>query len=314
MTDKRQNGGDSLHPFPEGIDVIDAHHHFLALSRFPFDWLAPDTGPGRFGSKSSLRRDYLPEHYLKDFSGFRLTGSVHVQANCGASDPAAETRWLQSLHDETGWPSAIVGEADLLDPDVEQLIERHLENPALRGIRTPVAWDAGERWRIAPRPRVMAETGFRRAVSLLEAKALSLDVVIVPEQFDELAELAAAHPAQTIVVNHFGTLEPEQAGNIQAWYPGIDLLSNLPNVYMKLSGLWTIDRDWNPSVIQPFVDHLLEHIGSERILYGSNLPIESVNCPLARQMSQLRRILMKCSPSDLRNIFSDTARRVYRIA
>ncbi|MGQ7843762.1 amidohydrolase family protein [Granulosicoccus sp. 3-233] len=299
--------------FLQGIDIVDAHHHFLQLDRFPFHWLAPDASPGRFGSKESLRRDFLPVHYLDEFSGLALSASVHVQANCGAEDPAEETRWLQQLQARTGWPSAIVGEAELLDPTAPELIARHLECPALRGIRTPVAWDRQGRWRVASQAGVMADAGFRRSLSILEANGLCLEVVVVPEQFDELAALARAHPGQLIVVDHFGTLEPDEPGNAQAWKTGIDLLADLPNVHVKLSGLWTVDRNWEPAVVQPYVRHLLDTIGAERILYGSNLPIETVNCSLVRQMSQLQQILAECSANELGQIFSDAARRVYRL-
>jgi len=299
--------------FLEGIDIVDAHHHFLKLDRFPFHWLAPHTGPGRFGSKHTLRHDYLPDDYLSDFSGLSLCASVHVQANCGAQDPAEETRWLQALADKTGWPSAIVAEADLLAQDAPELIARHLENSALRGIRTPVAWDTKGRWRVASTPGAMADARFRRSLSVLEENDLCLDMVIVPEQFGDLAALASAHSGQKIVVNHFGTLEPAQTGNRQAWKTGVALLNDLPNVHMKLSGLWTVDEDWSPLVIRPYVDHLLETIGPERIMYGSNLPIETINCSLSRQFSQLGKVLCDCSTDDLRQLFSITAKRVYQL-
>ncbi len=299
--------------FLQGIDIVDAHHHFLPLERFPFPWLAADSGPGRFGSKASLRHGYLPEQYLGDFSGLSLAASVHVQANCGAEDPADETRWLQALQERTGWPSAIVGEADLLDPEAPELIARHLESPALRGIRTPVAWDANGRWRMASQPGAMADDTFRQVLPILEANDLCLEIVIVPEQFGELAALAHAHPGLIIVVDHFGTLEPAQPGNLQAWRAGVALLAERPNVHVKLSGLWTLDRDWTASIIAPHVIHLLDTIGADRILYGSNLPIETVNCPLARQFSQLGNILATRPFEERQQLFSATARQVYRL-
>lgn len=313
-TDRGCESGDGETTFLDGIDIVDAHHHFLQLDRFPYRWLAPDSGPGRFGSKAGLRRDYLPDHYRGDFSGLPLSASVHIQANCGAEDPVQETRWLQRLSDESGWPTAIVAEADLLAPDAEQSIRRHLKSPALRGIRSPVAWDAAGRWRMARQAQVMADERFRHSLQVLEQLALSLDVVVVPEQFEELADMASAHPGLTIVVNHMGTLEPGQPGNAAAWKAGMTLLQDLPNVHMKLSGLWTVDRDWSPAVLRPYVDHLFDTVGVERVMYGSNLPVEAVNCLLSYQFAQLRVVLADCTGSELEQLFSATARRVYRIA
>lgn len=299
--------------FLNGIDIVDAHHHFFQHDRFPYHWLAPHTGPGRFGSKELLRRDYLPEQYLADFSGMSVSSSVHVQANCGADDPAEETCWLQGLSDETGWPSAIVAEADLLEPDAPELIARHLRNPALRGIRPPVAWDTKGRWRVASQAGVMAESRFQRLLGVLQEHSLCLDIVIVPEQFGELVTLARKHPDQIIVINHFGTLEPDEPGNAEAWKTGVASLTDLPNVHVKLSGLWTVDKDWSPTRLQPYVEHLLESLGVQRVMYGSNLPVEAVNCSVSRQMSQLEIILSGCSHDELKQLFSRTAQRVYRL-
>jgi len=255
--------------FLKGIDIVDAHHHFLQHQQFPYHWLAPHTGPGRFGCKELLRREYLPGQYLEDFSGTSISSSVHVQANCGAEDPAAETRWLQALKDETGWPSAIVAEADLMDPNASELIARHRDNSALRGIRTPVAWDTRGRWRVASQPGVMANARFQHMLTVLQAHKLCLDLVIVPVQFG--------------------------------------------NVYVKLSGLWTVDKHWAPTRLQPFVDHLLDTVGPSRVMYGSNLPVEAVNCSLARQVSQLEIILSGYSNDELQQLFSRTAKRVYQL-
>ncbi|KUF08685.1 amidohydrolase family protein [Pseudoponticoccus marisrubri] len=297
----------------DGIALVDGHHHFWELGRFPYRWLAPDAPPARFGDKAPIRRDYLPEQYLGAFAGLPLAASVHVQANCGAADPVDETRWLQQLSDRTGWPTAIVAEVDLSAPGAEAQIEAHLQSPALRGIRTPVAWDAAGRWRVASKPGVLADERFRSVLPLLEAHGLCLECVVVPGQLTEVVDLARAHPRLSIVVNHFGTLEPEHPGNLAEWQDGIRALAETENVVMKLSGLWTVDRRWRAEALRPHVAHLLSNFGPKRVLYGSNLPVESVSCPLERQFDQLHEMLADQPKTTLQEIFSDTARRIYRL-
>ncbi|ERP96393.1 hypothetical protein Q669_28905 [Labrenzia sp. C1B10] len=297
----------------DGIALVDGHHHFWKLAKFPYRWLSPDAAPARFGDKSSICQDFLPSDYLAEFSGLPLTASVHVQANCGAEDPAEETRWIQGLSDATGWPSAIVAEVDLSQLDASDRIGAHLEAPALRGIRTPVAWDKGGRWRIAKKSGVMTDDRFRKNLIALEKSNLCLELVVVPEQLGEVLELARAHPNLTIVINHFATLEPEQPNNLQDWYQGVAGLIEAENVVVKLSGLWTVHRSWQASALRPHVTHLLSCVGPDRVLYGSNLPVEGVNCSLIRQFEQLTLALHDQSKATLRAIFSDTARRVYRL-
>lgn len=297
----------------DGIALVDGHHHFWDLARFPYRWLAPDAPPARFGDKSEIRRNFLPTDYLEAFGDLPLSASIHVQANCGASNPVDETRWLQDLSDTTGWPSAVIAEVDLCGPGAAGLIEAHLQSPVLRGIRTPVAWDQEGRWRVAARPGVLADPAFLKALDPLEDGNLCLECVVVPEQLTEVVDLARLRPGLTIVINHFGTLEPEMPGNSARWRDGIAALGAVPNVYVKLSGLWTVDRGWQASVLKPFFLHLLSCVGAGRILYGSNLPVESVNCPLALQFRQLSVILGDQPRTTLSAIFSDTARRIYRL-
>ncbi|MDE0589003.1 amidohydrolase family protein [Halocynthiibacter sp. C4] len=299
--------------FLDGIELVDAHHHFWELDRFPYKWLAPNSGPGRFGSKATLQRDYLPETYLAEFGDLPLSASVHVQANCGADDPVDETAWIQHLSDTTGWPTAIVAEVDPLDATAQNQIVRHAAHTALRGIRASVTWDKARRWRNAIRPDVMSAPEFRQTLTTLEDRNLCLEIVIVPEQFSELIDLAQAHPDLKIVVNHFGTLEPEQPDNAATWRAGITRLRDISNVYCKLSGLWTVALDWSPEVLTPFVDHLVSTIGADRVMYGSNLPVEAVNCSLKKQFTQLAEILRNRRQAEIELIFSGTARKVYRL-
>lgn len=297
----------------DGIDLVDGHHHFWELGRFPYQWLAADAPPARFGDKTLIRRDFLPADYLAAFGDLPLADSVHVQANCGAADPVEETLWLQELSDATGWPSAIVAEVDLSAPGAGDRIAAHLRAPALRGIRTPVAWDAAGRWRMAPRPGVLAEERFRSVLPVLEEAGLCLECVVVPEQLGEVHDLARAHPGLTIVLNHFATLEPDRPGNLDHWRAGIAALAAVENVHVKLSGLWTVDRGWRASALRPHVAHLLSSLGPERVLYGSNLPVEVVNCLVERQFAALHALLGDQPNAALRAIFSDTARRIYRL-
>lgn len=295
-----------------GVHLVDAHHHFWELTRFPYAWLQ-GTAPARFGDKSAIRQDYLPPQYLADMAGLPLAASVHVQANCGAPDPVAETRWLQDLSESVDWPMAAIAEVDLTEPDAMALIDRHAAFPILRGIRTPVAWDAEGRWRVARRPGVLADAGFARAARHLAERGLSLDMVVTPGQLTEVAECAAAHPDLAIVINHFATLELARADGVADWHAGLRAITQRPNVFLKFSGLWTADRGWSPEILKPMVDFALNTLGSDRIMYGSNQPVEGVNCPVPRQAQHLARILADRTAPEISDIFHRTACRAYRL-
>lgn len=242
-----------------------------------------------------------------------LVASVHVQANCGADDPSEETRWLQELSDRTGWPTAAVAEVDLTDDNATAQIDHHRSYALLRGIRTPVAWDDAGRWRVAARPDVILDRNFQRAARHLAQHDLSLECVIVPSQLVDIAGFARVHGDLKIVINHFATLEPDREGNAVQWRNGISALTEFSNVFVKLSGLWTVDKGWSAAVLKPFVTHLVDTLGASRVMWGSNLPVEGVNCSLSRQIEQLRAVLADRRGAEIAQILAGTAKRVYRL-
>lgn len=295
------------------LPIVDAHHHLWDLSRFPYRWLSPEAPPRRFGDHGAIKRDYLPAGYRADFEGLNLVGSVHVQANCGAEDPVAETAWLQNLADNAACPTAIVAEVDLTRTDAAKQIERHRQYARLRGVRALVAWDRDGRWRFATRPGILGEPAFRAGAAALANAGLSLDLVVVPEQLPEVVQLAKAIPDLPIAINHLAQIEPSVPGSAERWHTGMASLADCRSVHMKLSGLWTIDLNWSPEQLRPFVDRAVDLFGPQRLMYGSNLPVEKVNTGAARQIEVLTEILGERSSEVVDGVFFATATRFYRL-
>lgn len=290
--------------------IVDSHHHLWELGRFPYTWLAPSAAPRPFGDHTAIKRDYLPADYRADFAGLPLTQSVHVQANCGAADPVDETRWLASLAQTEGLPDAVIGFADMTREDAGAVLQGHADFAIVRGVRALVAWDHAGRWRFAARAGILAEAVFRKNIATLQDLGLSLDLVIASEQMPEVADLAQANPGLTIIINHLCTAEPATYG---PWKAGLRVLAKHPNIAIKLSGLWTIDKNWSPDAMRPFIAGILEQIGPDRLMYGSNSPVEKVSCPVASHIPRLASLLHDLDPATLSPVFADTARRLYRL-
>lgn len=112
----------------------------------------------------------------------------------------------------------------------------------------------------------------------------------------EVADLAQANPGLTIIINHLGTAEPATYG---PWKAGLRVLAKHPNIAIKLSGLWTIDKNWSPDALRPFIAGILEQIGPDRLMYGSNSPVEKVSCPVASHIPRLASLLHDLDPATL---------------
>jgi len=125
------------------------------------------------------------------------------------------------------------------------------------------------------------------------------------------AELAAACPDVTFVLQHAGMLEDLSDEGIAAWRAGMRLLAAQDNVVSKLSGLGTFLRANDVEHIGFVVRETLDLFGAERCLFGSNFPIEKLWTPYGELIDAHRAALPETARPE---VFGDTARRVYRLA
>lgn len=294
--------------------IVDAHHHLWDLARLPYPWLRPEAPPRPFGDHAPIKRDYLPDDYRRDTRGIGIAASVHVEAAPGATDPAAETAWLEELRVSNGVPDASIAHADPASSSIARDLDAIFSHSGARGVRTGIAWRADSPWKFARGPEISRASGFREGVAEIARRGCILEVILLPEQLPEIAEIAAKFPSLTIIINHLATLQPELPGVMDVWRNGIRLNAGFRNVFVKISGLWTIARDWNAERLRDPVRFAVEAFGPERCMWGSNLPIEGLMCPAIRQVEILSRILADIPAAGRAAVFGGTAARVYRLA
>jgi predicted TIM-barrel fold metal-dependent hydrolase len=210
-------------------------------------------------------------------------------------------------------PSVAIGQLDLRRPDAGRVLDLFCRTPLMRGVRMSLCWDARPHWRFVDAPDVMLTAEFRAGLAALTRRGLVFDALVVPAQLGQLAALARANPGQTIVLNHLGTPLRETPEDIADWQAGMLACARCPNIAVKISGLWPIDRQWRPEVIGASVRFVVEHFGPERCLWASNMPVEGLMCPAPRQLQSLEAVLEGFSEEDKDRVFRGTAVRIYRI-
>jgi predicted TIM-barrel fold metal-dependent hydrolase len=115
-------------------------------------------------------------------------------------------------------------------------------------------------------------------------------------------------------VNHLGQVEPAVPATIEDWERGISCIADQTNVALKVSGLWTIDRNWSIDALRPVLSRALFHLGANRLMFGSNLPIEKLMAPISRQIASLQRLLEDEPEGTISQILCQTCRTFYRLA
>jgi predicted TIM-barrel fold metal-dependent hydrolase len=258
-----------------------------------------------------LQRNYLVADLLADSADLPLIASVHVEAAHDPADPVRETRWLQSLTDTQGFPTAIVAAATLEAADISEVLAAHCEHAAVRGIRqmldrNPVSGASEE-------TALMGDGKWRRGFAMLAPLALSFDLQVLPSQLGAAARLAADFHETVFVLNHGGYhvhASPEQR---ELWRSGIGQLARQPNVVVKLSGYDAVDPTWAMDGYTEFVWTLLETFGVDRVLFGSNFPVDRRTTTYAALVDATLALTKQLTADERDRLFYRNTVRTYRI-
>ncbi|HSV37926.1 MAG TPA: amidohydrolase family protein [Nocardioidaceae bacterium] len=294
-------------------------------------------------TSENVLHPYLPPTYAADVAPLKVEGVIHVQADWqgkGPMGPVGETRWLETLpFGQDGLPEllAIVGHADPRTPHFADVLDAHLEaSPRFRGVRCMGAWHPDKHIHAyADEGGMFREPDFLRGFAALADRGLTFDAYVYSNQLDDVAVLAKEYPDTTIVLDHYappvgwggrmgdtGKTEAERATILDAWRDGISRLAEQPNVVAKHSGLAfpmlglptaTYTRASLAEIVAPIVEHTTAVFGPDRLLFGSNYPMDKALAPYPEIVGALTDLLAPHGEDVLRKVFRENAERVYRL-
>jgi predicted TIM-barrel fold metal-dependent hydrolase len=292
--------------------TVDAHHHLWDAVQNSYPYLTDGSRARMHGKPLPLR--YGIDDYKRDIGGLNIEKSVHIQCGWNPADPVGETRWLEGIAREHGYPHAIVAHADLSAPDVEAVLAAHaMASPRLRGIRQHVGWHDNPRYRLGPRPDMMKEPQWRRGFALLGKYRLSFDLQAFYPQFDDARALAEEFPETTILLGNSGMPVDRERASLNAWREALHRASECPNICIKLGGFSMVDHDWSVDTISPFVDAMIDAFGVERCMIGSNFPTDSLYRDFKPMWRAYHQVAASLCAGARDQLFRRTATRIYRL-
>lgn len=291
--------------------MIDAHFHIWRQADLP--WLMGPMQPRIFGPYEPIRRDYEIEEYLADAAGSGITGAVYVQANWAPARALDEVRFVAESAKRAEFPVGIVAHADLLAEDIRPALDALAKEPSMRGVRMQLHWHENPLYRFASGPDLARDPVLQRNVARLGDYGWSFDLQVFAGQMAGAAELAAACPKVTFVLQHAGMLEDLSEAGIAEWRSGMMLLARQPNVVSKLSGLGTFLRRNDPAHIAFILAETVAMFGASRCLFGSNFPIEKLWTSYADLVAAHRAAAASLPEAEQAQIFAGTARQTYKL-
>jgi predicted TIM-barrel fold metal-dependent hydrolase len=286
------------------IPFVDAHHHLWELSRFPYGWLQGPSENDVLGDFRGLGVDWGPDRLFREFHGQHVIKSVHVEAGYSGTDAVEETAWLESVARTFGLPNALIVAAPLDAPDAEDELDRHQAASALvRGVRPPV------------RPDDPASGEVRGAFRALQRRGLSWELNATPDALPAGRAMAAAFPEVQVILGNAGFPLERTPAYFERWRGEIRALAALDNVACKVSGLASVDHAWTVASLRPWVLAIIDAFGAERVMFGSNWPVDGLYAPYIEQVDAWRRILIDagCTREEQARLLHGNAERLYRI-
>lgn len=273
--------------------VLDTHHHLWKVERGDYSWMSPDL---------PIARDYMPEDLAPLLRQAGVAKTILVQA----ADTEAETDFLLDIAESCEWVAGVCGWLDMDSDDFPARLDHYRQNPYFKSLR-PMLQDLPDAdWILKPRVlgnlAYVAETG------------TAFEILTRLPQLPYAVEAVKRTPGLKAVVNHIS--KPDIASReMEPWASQLAELRDYPDVYCKISGLVTEAHPatWTPEDFRPYVAHVLEVFGIDRVMFGSDWPVALLAASsYGDVINALRTIVGPVLSADgHRKLFHDNGARFY---
>jgi predicted TIM-barrel fold metal-dependent hydrolase len=335
MTSKKWSGFVNEEAINPDLPIVDTHHHIWNESpRAIFDpYTTQELIQDKVGSGhnvvATVMVDSHAQHSLEGPEAFR---------------PVGETVYCEKVAQEAekaggriaGVCAAIVPYADLrLGAAVGEVLDAHADaSPRFRGIRYMLAM-------VPELPPIYGATEegisrtpeFRAGFAELARRGLSFEHWVFQPQHDEVLDLARAFPDTPIVLNHLGgpmghgRYKGKREEGFQDWKRSMTALASCPNIVVKLGGTYVCqtspeDIGWpaRPASSEEMAeingDYILTAIdlfSPSRCMFESNFPVDMLYTSYGNLWNSFKRVVSGFSHDEQLALFSETAKRVYKL-
>jgi predicted TIM-barrel fold metal-dependent hydrolase len=280
------------------MKIIDTHQHLWDKDLFHYAWLE---------SLPKLDRSFRLSDYQEATRGLEIEKTVFVE--CDVDDEQATDEALHILRLAEQPDSRVAGVVASGRPEKEGF-ESHLERlrgqPRLKGIRRILHTHPDE----LGRGKTFVEN-----VRKLEEYGLSFDTCVLARQLPIAINLVSQCPGVTFILDHCGVPQVKERV-MHPWREHIQEIATFPNVYCKVSGLvaYADPVNWTPEDVRPFIDHVLESFGWDRVMFGSDWPVCTLAASYRQWVETLLSVTQAAGETNQEKLFRDNAIRAYRLS
>ena len=287
--------------------IVDTHQHLWDLDLFSYSWLKNAQPEALAAGRPSLNRSHRMVDYLADTAGLEVEKSVHLEADVDEPHMLAETRYILALADQPDNPlEGVVACGRPENTGFRAYVDQIAGHPRLKGIRRILHTQPDE---------VGQSTTFKDNVRGLASYGLSFDICVLARQLPIAIALVKHAPEVAFILDHCGVpLVKERI--LDPWRAYIREIAALPNVTCKVSGVvaYADLARWTPEDLRPYVEHVIECFGWDRVMFGSDWPVCTLGATFQQWVEALSLLTADAGEQNRAKLFHDNATRVYRLA
>lgn len=279
--------------------LLDTHQHLVYRDKAGYSWTA--------GLPALANQDFTLANYKSLTKDLGVAATIFMETRVDDKDCRLENDFAMDISDEPD--SGIIGMISTCRPESDEDFEEWLDYCEVMGVVgyrriLHVVSDDISRAKL-----------FRDNIRMIGERDMVFDMCFLQRQLPLALELAKVCDNTRLVLDHCGV--PDIAGgDIVSWRSGIDALAALPNVYCKLSGLLAYCPPGKATLgtIRPYVDHVLEKFGPNRVVWGSDWPVVNQAKGVADWIAVTREIIAQLSEDESAAIAHATAEEVYMVS
>ena len=276
------------------IGKTDTHVHLFNLAELNYPWL--DNIP-------EIKYPYDIEDFAKAARKAKIGKILFMESGALPAQSLQEIDWVikQTKLDKRLQGIIARGDVDIkgrLTPTPEQLLTS--------------GWVKGIRGRL--NLELLQSPGFIQGMKTLAEHKLSVDLLLTPSLFLDAARAISRCPDTVFILDHLGNPNVK-GGDNEVWKMGISKLAQYPNVNCKISGaIVKIGKSWTAEMVKPFVHHVIDSFGFDRIIFGSDWPNSLRVCESYLDWSKVFEELTKgFSVSERNRLYHLNADRIYQL-
>lgn len=280
------------------MKIIDTHQHLWDMDLFSFTWCK---------DQPVLNRSFRMQDYLEAIQGLNIEKSVHLEADVDEPYMLDETRYILKLaEDPTNPLTGVVACGRPEDEGFREYVEKIAGHPALKGIRRVLHTQPDA---------VGQDPVFVENVKALSSYGLSFDICVLARQLPIAINLVKQCRNVTFILDHCGVPQVKEKV-MDPWREHIRAISRFPNVNCKISGLvaYADPKSWTAEDLRPFIEHVIESFGWDRVMFGSDWPVCTLSATLRKWVETLSFLTENESPENRQKLFYENAKRIYRLA